>query len=140
MVAPAEAPRGDHQRRDHGDADQREPDDVRLEPPATLARSRPRADRSRARPPLERFLAHPVADVVLVHVELSVEPQVVRVRAQEALDVRRPGQLVERLVLERAQILGTDLRALLELRERELLALTGFAEAVTDFEHGSGPF
>jgi hypothetical protein len=66
------------------------------------------------RGPLEHLVAAAVADVVLVHVQLAVEAEVVRIRAQKALDVGRPGKLVERLVLERPQVFRADLGALLE--------------------------
>ena len=75
------------------------------------------------------------ARVVLVHVELAVEPEVVRVRAQEALDVGLGRERVEALLLERAQVAGPDLRRLLELAELELLAETGFPQAVANLEH-----
>ena len=139
VAAAPEAPRGDHERSDDGDPDQREPDDVRLElaTPASLPR-RGRGAGVVRRPPLEHLVAGAVADVVLVHVQLAVEAEVVRIGAEEALDVGRPGQLVERLVLERAQVLRADLRALLELGEVELFAHARLAKAVTDLEHG-GP-
>ena len=59
------------------------------------------------------------AGVVLVDVELAVEPEVLGVRAEEALDVGLRGQQVEALVLERAQVLAADLRAVLDLGEVE---------------------
>src|SRR5581483_2229026 len=136
-----EAPGGDHEGRDHRDADEGEPDDVRLELPRPAPRPRPRArGRAAADAPLEHLLAGAVADVVLIDVQLAVEPEVVRVRPQEALHVRRPGQRLERLVLERPEVLRADLRALLELREVELLAHARLAQAVTDLEHGERPF
>ena len=46
------------------------------------------------------------------------------------------GQDVELLVLERAQVLGADLRRLLDLGEVEALAQARLAEAVADLEHG----
>jgi len=45
------------------------------------------------------------------------------------------GKELEPLVLERAQVLGADLRAVLQLGEVELLADSCFAEAVSDLEH-----
>jgi hypothetical protein len=74
-------------------------------------------------------------DVVLIDVQLPVEAEVLGVRA-EPLDVGRRGQGVERLVLERTEVLGADLRPLLQLGEVELLAQADLAEAVTDLEHG----
>ena len=50
-------------------------------------------------------------------------------------DVRRRRKDVEVLVLERPQVLRADLRALLELREVEILAEAGLAEAGADVEH-----
>src|SRR5207253_9734941 len=61
------------------------------------------------------------------------------VRAQEALDVRLRGQYVELLVLERAQILGSDLGRLFDLGEIETLAQARLAEAVPNLEHGGSP-
>ena len=55
-----------------------------------------RAVEAAPHPALEHLVARAVADVVLVHVQLSVEPEVVGVRAQEALDVGRRGQRLER--------------------------------------------
>ena len=81
-------------------------------------------------------LAPHIARVELVHVELAVEPEVVRVRAQEALDVRLGGQHLELLLFEGAQVLATNLRRLLDLREVEPLPQPSFAEAVADLEHG----
>ena len=85
------------------------------------------------------LLPHDEAGVVLVDVELAVEPEVLGIRAEEALDVRLRGQDVELLVLEGAQILPSNLRSLFELGKVEALAQTRLAEAVTDFEHGGKP-
>src|SRR5262249_4588982 len=76
-----------------------------------------------------------VPRVELVDVELPVQPEVVRVRAEEALDVRLGGQDFELLVLQGAQVLPADLRRLLDLDEVEPLPETSLAEAVTDLEH-----
>ena len=62
------------------------------------------------------------AGVVLVDVQLAVEAEVLGVGAEEALDVGLGREDVELLVLERAQVLGSDLRPLLELGEVESLA------------------
>src|SRR5262249_2630697 len=102
------------------------PDDVPLE--AAVAACLRAARCVPADPPLEHLVAGRVADVVLVDVELAVETELVRVRAQEALDVGGRRQLLEVLVLERAQVLPADLRAQLELGEVELLAHTRLAE------------
>ena len=88
-----------------------------------------------ARPERGFLFADEEARVVLVHVELAIEAQVLRVRAEKALDVGRSGELLELLLLERAQVLATDLRRLLELRELEPLAQARFTQAVADLEH-----
>ena len=75
------------------------------------------------------LLAGDIAGVVLVDVELAVHPERVRVRPQEAFDVRVTGELVELLCLERAEVLGPHLRAELHLVEVEALARPGLAEA-----------
>src|SRR6476646_5017610 len=82
------------------------------------------------------LLPHDEAGVVLVDVELAVETEVLRVRAEEALDVRLRGQDVELLVLERTEVLPANLRPLLDLGKVEALAQARLAEAVTNFEHG----
>src|SRR5262249_14102057 len=84
------------------------------------------------------FLERPLRDearVVLVDVELPVEAEELRVRAQEALDVRLRRQHRELLVLERANVLRTDLRRELDLRVVEALPDARFTEAVADLEH-----
>ena len=83
----------------------------------------------------ELVVADREARVVLVDERLPVEAERVRVRAQEALDVRRRRKEVEALVLERTEVLRPDLRPLLELGEVELLAGAGLAEAGADVEH-----
>ena len=111
---------------------------------ATTAIRDSRGPRSRrgcgARRARERsvVLADGEARVVLVDERLAVESERLRVRAQEAADVRRCGQDVEPLVLERAEVLRTDLRPLLELGEIELLTEPGLAEAGADVEHERG--
>src|SRR4029453_2390015 len=60
-----------------------------------------------------------VAPLVLPGEGLAAEPQRVGIGAQEALDVRRPREEVPLLVLEGAQILGTDLRLGFDLRDPE---------------------
>ena len=47
------------------------------------------------------------------------------------------GQLLEALVLERAQVLAADLRRLLGLGELDPAAHARLAEAVADLEHGA---
>ena len=81
-------------------------------------------------------LAHDVARVVLVHVQLPVEPQLVGVCAQEALHVRLRGEDIEALFFERPEVPRADLRRLLDLVQLELLPVPRFTQAVADFEHG----
>ena len=75
------------------------------------------------------LVADDVARVVLVDVELTVHPERVRIRPQEALDVGVAGKLVELVRLQRAQILRPHLRAELHLVEVEALTRPGLAEA-----------
>ena len=75
------------------------------------------------------LLARDVARVVLVDVELAVHPERVRVGAEEALDVGVPGELVELLGLEGAQVLRPHLGAELHLVEVEALARSGLTQA-----------
>jgi hypothetical protein len=90
----------------------------------------------RAPRPNDLFVFDAEAGVVLVDVELAVEPEVLGVRPEKALDVRRRGQEVELLVLQGAKVLRPDLRALLELVEVESLAHARLFQAATDLEHG----
>src|SRR4051812_10962581 len=129
-VAAAELPGDDHKRRQRGDSGKREQQDLALDP-AVLVHAR-RAARYR----LVEGVAADVAGAVLVDVELTVETEVLRVRAQEALDVRLSRQHAELLVLERPQVFRADLRRELDLRPVELLPDAGLAEAVADLEHG----
>jgi hypothetical protein len=76
-----------------------------------------------------------VARVVLVDVQLPVEPEELRIRAEEALDVRLRREDLELLVLDRADVLGADLRCELDLRILESLAHARLAQAVADLEH-----
>ena len=59
----------------------------------------------RRRGPRLAVIAPAEAGVVLVDVELAVEPEVLRVRPQEALDVGLRRQQLEALVLEGAEVL-----------------------------------
>ena len=93
-------------------------------------RRAPRADRLH----LDR---RDVARVELVHVDLAVEAEVLRVRAEEAFDVRVAREQVEPLVLDRLQVLAADLGAALDLREVEALAEARLAQAGADLEHGA---
>jgi hypothetical protein len=79
-----------------------------------------------------------VAGRVLVHIELSVEAEGLRIRAEKALDVRLRGQDVERLVLEGAQVLRADLRGELDLRQVEPLLRPRVTQAVPELEHEPG--
>ena len=82
---------------------------------------------SRAQGPL--ILTDDVARVVLVDVELAVHAERLRVGAQEALDVGVPGELLELLGFERAEILRAHLGSKLHLGEVEPLARASFAQA-----------
>src|SRR3954454_5017887 len=73
-----------------------------------------------------------VAELVLLEQQLGVEPERLRVGPQEAADVRRPGEEVPLLVLERAQVLGTDLRLGLDLRDVDPRAHSRLAEGGAD--------
>jgi hypothetical protein len=75
--------------------------------------------------------------VVFVDVELPVEAEILSVRAQESLDVRVAGQDVEVLLLERAEVLRTDLGVSLHPGQLEPLAQPRFAQAVAYLEHGA---
>jgi hypothetical protein len=94
-----------------------------------------RRDATRRQRPRLLVAAGDVARVVLVDVELAVEPEEVRVGAEEALDVGVRRQQLEALVLERAEVLAPDLRPLLEGREVHALADPGLAETAADLEH-----
>jgi hypothetical protein len=130
----AEPPRGDGERDHGGDTREREHHPAPLEPPMLPpdVRAAPRHHG------LARLLV-PVARVELVDVELPVEPQVVRVRAQEALDVRLGRKRLEVLLLEGAQVARPDLRCQLDLAQLEVLADASLAQAVADLEHGEAP-
>src|SRR6266545_3232487 len=106
------------------------------EPPRLHASGAPRPDGA---PGTDRRLLHgrDVPGVVLVDVELAVEAEVFGVSAQEALDVGLRRELVEPLLLERAEVLAADLRARLDLRQGDLLPFPGLAKAAADLEHRS---
>src|SRR4029079_19451198 len=84
----------------------------------------------------ERLLLPREAGVELVHVELAVEAEVLRVRAQEALDVCLAGQDLEALFLERPPVFRADLGIRLYSGELVTLAQPSFTQAVADLEHG----
>ena len=127
-----QAPIGGERRRG-ADRRERDEDNVRLQAAVPL-----RPDRTAARAQAaELVLADHEARVVLVHVELAVEPEHVGVVAQEALDVRLGRQQVELLLLEGAQVLAADLRPPLDFAEVQLLAQARLAKAVADLEHSA---
>ena len=115
VAGPAPHPGGEDEDREAGDRRRRVSNTALFWNAAAAARPcDPRPERALLLLFLE--LAAHVARVELVDVELAVEAEVVRVRAQEALDVRLRGQHLELLVLEGAQVLAADLRRLLDLR------------------------
>ena len=119
-------PRADDEDRRDRDGGEDAEHDERLEAPApALGRA--------SRQPLG--LRGDEARVVLVHVELAVEAEVVGVGAQEAADVRLGREQRELLVLERAQVLAADLRRLLGLRDLDPPAVARLAEAAPYLEH-----
>ena len=131
VLRAAEAPRHDHERCHDRDRGQGEDDDARLAPiPAPRSRGghAPGADG-------RLLLADHEAGVVLVDVELAVEAEVVGIGAQEAFDVGVRGQQLEALFLECAQVLPPDLRPVLGVRELDVAAEAGLAQAVADLEH-----
>src|SRR5262249_16040139 len=105
----------------------------RLEP----ARASFRSHRGAARAVIVLVVPGDKARVELVDVELAVETEVLGIGAQEALDIGRRRELVEALVLERAEVLDADLGSQLGLVEVGLPAHPGFAQAVPDLEHGA---
>ena len=113
--------------RDRGEHDEH---DVRLEAPAPALRTHRRAARA------VLAVVGDEARVELVDVELTVEAEVVGVRAEEALDVRLGREQLEPLLLERAEVLAADLRRLLGLGELDPAAHARLAEAVADLEQG----
>src|SRR5262249_19008885 len=110
-------PRDDHERGDERNPEQRQEDDATLH-----ARGRGGSVAGPAGGEHRVVFTDDVPRVVLVDVELAVQPAGLPVRPQEALDVRlrRPGGAL--LVLQRAQVLATDLGGLLDLGEIEALA------------------
>ena len=78
-----------------------------------------------------------VARAVLLDQLARVEPEVVRVGAQERLDERGPGQQVPLLVLERAQVLGPDLRRRFHLGDVDPVAHARLAQLVPDLRHAA---
>ncbi len=115
-----------------GDRCERDHHDARLDVPVAALRPGRRAAR-RARLVL---LAGDEARVELVDVQLPVEPEVLGVGAQEALDVRLGREQCELLVLERAQVLPANLGRKLGLSQVDTPARAGLTKAVADLEHG----
>jgi hypothetical protein len=104
----------------------------RARPPLTIARRR-RDDR------LQLELAEAlVAQLVLLDEKLAVEAERVGIGAQERLDVSRAREEVPFLVLERAQVLGTDLRLGLDVRDVEALAHARLVKSGADVGHRDG--
>ena len=134
VVRPAEAPGGDHERRDEQDRGQGDADGVRLAALAAPAAGRRRCARQ-ARGAASALVPGDVAGVVLVDVEPPVEAERIRVDAEKALRVRVPRELVEPLVLQVPEVLGAHLRARLQLLEVEVLADARLAQARADLEH-----
>ena len=124
---PAELPRGDDESGERSDADEREHDRTPLEAQLVLRRA---PAHGRVDEVLDRE-----ARLVLVHVQLPVESEEVGVGTEEALHVRLGREHVEVLLLERAQVLRTDLRRKLGLRDVEALAGAGLAQADSELEH-----
>jgi hypothetical protein len=73
--------------------------------------------------------------VVLVGIELAVEPEIFGVGAKEALDIRFPGQHLEVLLFEGPEVLRTNLGVRLRPGQLKPLAKPGFAQAVAYLEH-----
>ena len=128
VPAARDLPGTDHDHGQHDDGGEREQDDVGLQ--AALVPVGGSATLT-ARAPV---VAAREAGVVLVDVQLAVESEVVGVRAEEALDVGLRRKEVEPLLLERPQVLATDLRRPFRLAEGDLTAGARFAEAVADLE------
>ena len=118
------------QQRDHAEQhDQDRPDRPPPAPPPPLA----------AHPGPERRQVlrggSLVALAVLLHQQPRIEVQVLRVRAQERLDERRPGKQVPLLVLECAQVLGPDLRRRLDLGHVDPAPHPRLSKRLTDLRH-----
>src|SRR5262245_10227881 len=129
----AELPRCDHERRCHGDGDERDRSEAGLTGCPVSSRRRDAASAQR-----RVVLADREAGVVLVDERLAVEAQCLGVRAEKSADVRWGREDVETLVLEGPEVLRTNLRPLLQLGEVEVLTETSLAEAGADVEHAGG--
>jgi hypothetical protein len=81
------------------------------------------------------FFGWSEARLVLVDEELCVEPEVVRIRAQEPPSVSIARKEVEALVLERLEIPRANVRIGVDLGKLDPVANPRFAEAASDLEH-----
>ncbi len=81
----------------------------------------------------------PEAKVVLVHVQVAVEPEELGVLAEEAPPVRIRRERFETLVLERFQLLRPDPRRRLDVRQLELSVVARLPQAAADLEHFRPP-
>src|SRR5207247_9638361 len=75
------------------------------------------------------------AAAVLVDELMGVEPEIVRVGAEESLRVGRTGEDIEAILLERAKVFRADPRVALDLRQLEAATQTRLAKAAADLEH-----
>src|SRR5436190_12160426 len=76
-----------------------------------------------------------VARVELVDEELAVEPEILRIRPQEALRIRRAGQNLELLLLERADVARADGGLCFDVAEAESAAFACLSECRADLKH-----
>src|SRR4029078_12041611 len=76
-----------------------------------------------------------MARVELVDEELSVEAEVLGVRAQEALGVGRPREHVELLLLERLDVARANCRVGLDVAEGQSTTFACLSECRTDLKH-----
>src|SRR5262249_3010043 len=128
VVAAGRLPGADDDDREKRDRRQHAEHDERLEASAPPLRPSGRA------PCPQVAIVRDESGVELVDVKLSVEAEVVGVRAEEALDVRLRRQKLEALLLERAEVLRADLRRLLGLDELHPAPDARFPKTVSDLE------
>jgi hypothetical protein len=76
-----------------------------------------------------------VAPLVVIDELAGVEPEVLAIGPQEALDVHVAGEQSPFLVLDRAEVLGADLRARLDLVDVDLGAHPRLPQGGADFCH-----
>src|SRR4029077_19858755 len=76
-----------------------------------------------------------VGEAVFLHQRLAVQAERLGVRTQEALHERRAREQAPLFVLQRAQVLGPDLRLGLDLRHIDGGAHTRVAQRFTDLGH-----